>query len=166
VTGAAQRRQEVLERARYRRRRRAAEREQEPLRRAMAIGGTIGIACGVVFGQLVWVTALAGPAIAAVLGLGLGVGAGAGVVLERERAVQRAREREEARAREEERARLREEARRERREKRPKPAPIVMEAEGDFLVPPGFYPDPRGGDARRWWDGEHWTEKLQGAGET
>jgi len=80
--------------------------------------------------------------------------------------VQRAREREEARAREEERARRREEARRERREKPLRPPPVVMQSDSDFLVPPGFYPDPRGGDARRWWDGEHWTEKLQGVGES
>ncbi len=29
----------------------------------------------------------------------------------------------------------------------------------DFLVPPGFYPDPAGGRRDRWWDGQKWTEK-------
>jgi len=172
VTGAAQRRQQVLERARWRRRRQAADRDREPLRRAMIVGGTVGIVVGVVLGQLLWVHELAGPAIAAVLGLAVGVGAGAGVILEREHAVQRAQAREEARAREEERARRRDEARRERREKRTAAPAVAVataaaeQADGDFVVPPGFYPDPRGGKGRRWWDGEHWTEKLQTAGET
>ena len=202
MTGAAQRRQEVLERARCRRRRRAAERDREPLRRAMVVGGTVGIVVGAVLGQLLWLHELAGPAIAAVLGLGLGVAVGAGVVLEREHAVRRAQARKEhavrraqarsehavrraqarkeARAHEEDRARRREEARRQRREEarrerdeRRAAAPAVAvatagreQADGDFIVPPGFYPDPRGGKGRRWWDGEHWTEKLQRAGET
>jgi len=172
VTGAAQRRQEVLERARWRRQRRAAERDREPVRRAMIVGGTVGIVVGVVLGQLLWLHELAGPAIAAVLGLGLGVAAGAGVVLGREQAVRRARAREKARAREEERARRREEERRERRSKRTVPPAVAVataraeQPDGDFIVPPGFYPDPRGGKGRRWWDGEHWTENLQGAGET
>jgi hypothetical protein len=174
VTGAAQRRQEALERARWRRRRRAEERDREPLRRAMILGGAVGIVVGGVLGQLLWLHELAGPAIAAVLGLGLGVAVGAGVVLEREHAVQRALARAEARAHEEERARRRVQARRERREKRAAaPAVAVVaataraeQADGEFIVPPGFYPDPRGGKGRRWWDGEHWTEKLQPAGET
>jgi hypothetical protein len=171
VTGAAQRRQEVLERARWRRRRQAAERDREPLRRAMIVGGTVGIVVGGVLGQLLWLHDLAGPAIAAVLGLGLGVAVGARAVLEREHAVQRAQAREQARAHGEERARRREELRRERREKRAA-APVVPvaaaaeQADGDFIVPPGFYPDPRGGKGRRWWDGERWTENLQPAGET
>jgi hypothetical protein len=180
VTGAAQRRQEVLERARWRRRRRAAERDREPLRRAMVVGGTVGIVVGAALGPLLWLHELAGPAIAAVLGLGLGVAVGAGMVLEREHAVRRAQAREKARAREEERARRREgarrqrreEARRERDERRAAPPAIAVatagpeQADGEFIVPPGFYPDPRGGKGRRWWDGEHWTEKLQRAGET
>ena len=179
MTGAAQRRQEVLDRARWRRRRQAAEREREPVRRAMTVGGTVGIVVGVVLGVLLWGHELAGPAIAAVVGLGLGVGAGAGVMHGREYAVQRSRAREKTRAREEERARRRDEARRERgdearRERHEKraAAPVVAiaavaeKADGEFIVPPGFYPDPRGGKGRRWWDGEHWTEKLQPAGET
>jgi hypothetical protein len=172
VTGAAQRRQEVLERARWRRRRQAEERNREPLRRAMIVGGTVGLVVGGVLGQLVWLHDLAGPAIAAVVGLGLGVAVGAGVVLEREHTVQRAQAREEARADEEERARRRVQARRERREKRaaapavPAATARAAQADGDFIVPPGFYPDPRGGKGRRWWNGEHWTEKLQPAGET
>jgi hypothetical protein len=100
-----------------------------------------------VVGQLLWLHELAGPAIAAVLGLGLGVAAGAALVLGREHAVQRAQARAAA------------------------PAIAIAaagaeQAEGDFIVPPGFYPDPRSGNGRRWWDGEHWTEKLQPAGET
>ncbi|MET0590243.1 MAG: DUF2510 domain-containing protein [Naasia sp.] len=35
---------------------------------------------------------------------------------------------------------------------------------GDQTRPPaGFYPDPSGGPARRWWDGTGWTEKLEGS---
>jgi hypothetical protein len=29
----------------------------------------------------------------------------------------------------------------------------------EFLVPPGFYPDPDGGARRRWWDGAKWTAR-------
>ena len=171
MSGAAQRRQEVLDRARWHRRRQAAERSREPLRRAMVVGGTVGIVVGVVLGQLLWLHELAGPAIAAVLGLFLGVAVGAGVVLEREHAVQRALASAKARAHEEERWRRREEGRREPRPQRAAaPAGAIVaagaeQADGDFIVPPGFYPDPRGGSGRRWWDGAHWTEKLQPAGE-
>jgi hypothetical protein len=78
-----------------------------------------------------------------------------------------------ARAREEERARRREEAWRERRERgvvsrEPLPAthartrtdaPASPGGDDEFLVPPGFYPDPDDGERRRWWDGVKWTAK-------
>jgi Protein of unknown function (DUF2510) len=166
MTSAAERRQQVLERARHRRRRQTADRDQAELRRALVIGGTVGLASGVVLGQLLWVDALAGPAVAAVLGLALGVAGGAGLVYSRELAGERAREAEAARQRAEERARQREEARRERRSppaaaKPPVPVEVGEADDDDFLVPPGFYPDPGGGKASRWWDGTRWTGKVR-----
>lgn len=174
MTTAAERRQQVLERAWDRRRRLAAERDQQPLRRALFLGGAIGLAVGVVLGQLLWVKDLAGPSIAAVIGCAIGAGVGAARILERAHAAERAH----AHKREEERARRREEARRERRARKavkaPRllaaPAPVVQPAsepeaavpappDDDFLVPPGFYPDPAGGQRDRWWDGQKWTEK-------
>jgi len=42
-------------------------------------------------------------------------------------------------------------------------APTAVHQDG--LVPAGWYPDPRGSDARRFWDGAGWTEHLwQGPG--
>jgi hypothetical protein len=168
MTSAAERRK-VLERARYRRRVQAADRDQQQLRRALFVGGTIGLATGVVLGQLLWVDALAGPAIAAVLGLALGVLAAAGLLYSREVAEERAREAAAARQRAEERARRRDEARRDRQLPEPAaerpgevepPAPAPDE-DDDFLVPPGFYPDPRGDERQRWWDGAEWTGKVR-----
>jgi Protein of unknown function (DUF2510) len=160
MTSAAERRQQVLERARHRRRRLAAERDQAELRRALVVGGTIGVAIGVVLGQLLWDNAMAGPSIAAVVGLALGVGAGAGVIYSRELADERAREAEAVRQREAERARRREEVRKTRRSPPPKVATKAVD-DDDFLIPPGFYPDPQGGKAARWWDGTEWTAKVR-----
>jgi hypothetical protein len=173
MSTAAQRRQEVLQRAWDRRRRLAAEREQQPLRTAMFVGGAVGLVVGVVLGQAFWVMDLAGPSIAAVVGVALGAATGAAVILARAHAVARAHAREVARAREEERARRREEARRERRERgvvsrEPLPAthartrtdaPASGGRGDEFLVPPGFYPDPDDDERRRWWDGVKWTAK-------
>ena len=39
------------------------------------------------------------------------------------------------------------------------PAPRAHE-EGDHLVPPGWYPDPRGARQQRYWDGVAWTTHL------
>ena len=99
MTTAAERRQQVLERAWDRRRRLAAERDQQPLRRALFLGGAIGLAVGVVLGQLLWVKDLAGPSIAAVIGCAIGAGVGAAMILERAHAAERARARAEARER-------------------------------------------------------------------
>jgi hypothetical protein len=33
----------------------------------------------------------------------------------------------------------------------------------DQRPPAGFYPDPSGGTARRWWDGNAWTQTLEGS---
>jgi hypothetical protein len=179
-TTAAERRRRVLEHARDRRRRQAAERKQEAMRRATFLGGAIGLVAGVVLGQLLWDGALAGPSIAAVIGLAAGACAGAAVMLGREQAEQRVQDCAEARAREEERARRRDEARRERKARPAVAAPkLVAErapvitpgcepavadpepaaADEDFLVPPGFYPDPDGGERARWWDGSKWTAR-------
>jgi hypothetical protein len=172
MTTAAERRQEVLDRAWDRRRRQAAEREQQPLRKALCVGGTIGVVVGLVLGQLFFVSELAGPAISAVLGLALGVLGGAGFVYQREWAAEQEVRRADAQARAEERVRRREEARRERREKKDGKrlgAAAVVEAaaieadeldDDEFIVPPGFYPDPGGGSKHRYWDGASWTDEL------
>jgi uncharacterized protein DUF2510 len=158
VTTAAQRRREVLERARDRRRRLAAAREQQPLRRAMFLGGAIGLGVGVVLGALLWDTDRAGPSIVTVVAVVIGTAVGAALGLEHVHAGERRKARAAARLRDEERARRREEAQRERRARRVVAAPSLRTAD-DFLVPPGFYPDPDGSDRRRWWDGVKWTSK-------
>ena len=158
MTTAAQRRREVLERARERRGRLAAEREQQPLRRAMFLGGAIGLGVGIVLGALFWDTDRAGPSIVAVAAVVIGTAVGAALGLEHEHAGERRKAREEARTRDEERARHREEAQRERRARKIAAAPSPR-GDDDFLVPPGFYPDPDGSDRRRWWDGVKWTSK-------
>jgi hypothetical protein len=171
MTTAAERRQEVLERAWERRRRQTADRDQQYMRKALIVGGTAGIVAGALLGQFFFVTDLAGPSIAAVIGLCLGVLAGAGFVYQREWAAEQETRREEARAKAEERARRREEARRERREKKlvaatahasdaQRPTPDTREDDDEFIVPPGFYPDPGGGAKHRYWDGASWTDKL------
>jgi hypothetical protein len=38
-------------------------------------------------------------------------------------------------------------------------APASAGGDDEFLVPPGFYPDPDDGERRRWWDGVKWTAK-------
>jgi Protein of unknown function (DUF2510) len=158
VTTAAQRRRDVLERARDRRRRLAAAREQQPLRRAMFLGGAIGLGVGVVLG------ALSGTRIGPVPRSSRSSPSSSerpsalGWALEHAHAGERRKAREEARARDEERARRRAEAQRERRARRVVAAPSLR-GDDDFLVPPGFYPDPDGSDRRRWWDGVKWTSK-------
>jgi hypothetical protein len=169
MTTAGERRREVLERARDRRRCLAAEREQQPLRRVMFLGGAIGLAVGVVLGALFWDTDRAAPSIVTIVAVVIGTAVGAALGLEHAHAVERKR----ARAREDERARRREGARRERRggkvvatpspsgePENPPPTPPPETSDGDdFLVPPGFYPDPDGSGRRRWWDGVKWTAK-------
>jgi Protein of unknown function (DUF2510) len=158
VTTDGQRRREVLERARDRRRRLAAEREQQPLRRAMFLGGAIGLGVGVVLGALFWDTDRAGPSIVAVLAVVIGTAVGAALGLQHAHAGERKKARQEARLRDEERARRRDQAQRERRARKVVAAPSLR-GDDDFLVPPGFYPDPDGSDRRRWWDGVKWTSK-------
>jgi hypothetical protein len=153
VTTAAQRRREVLERARDRRRL-AAERGQQPLRRAMFLGGAIGLGVGVVLGALFWDTDRAGPSIVTVLAVVIGTAVGAAAGFEHAHAG----ERKKARLRDEERARHRDQAQREWRARKVVAAPSPR-GDDDFLVPPGFYPDPDGSDRRRWWDGVKWTSK-------
>ena len=177
MTTAAQRRREVLERARERRRHVAAEREQQPLRRAMFLGGAMGLGVGIVLGALFWDADRAGPSIVTVVAVVIGTAVGAALGLEHEHAGERRKAREEARTRDEARARRREEAQRELRARKVVAAPSLRaepEPKGkdppstpppqtsqndDFLVPPGFYPDPDGSDRRRWWDGVKWTSK-------
>src|SRR4051794_10076941 len=98
----------VLERERWWRKRRAQERNQEPMRRAMFIGAAIGLGLGVLIGQALWSYTFLAPTFAAVGGLALGVAGGAWVILAREHAAEKAREAEEAKDREEERMRRRE----------------------------------------------------------
>jgi hypothetical protein len=43
-------------------------------------------------------------------------------------------------------------------------ATAPAEADGDWLVPPDWYPDPGGSTSRRYWDGTDWTEHLWAAG--
>jgi hypothetical protein len=158
VTTAAQRRREVLERARNRRRRLAAEREQQPLRRAMFLGGAIGLGLGVVLGALFWDTDRAGPSIVTVVAVIIGTAVGSALGLEHAHAGERSKARAQARLRDEERARRRAETQRERRAREVVAAPSLR-GDDDFLVPPGFYPDPDGSDRRRWWDGVKWTSR-------
>jgi hypothetical protein len=40
-----------------------------------------------------------------------------------------------------------------------KGAPVSDSTPG--LPPAGWYPDPAGGPTRRWWDGAHWTERIE-----
>jgi len=158
VTTEAQRRREVLERARNRRRRLAAEREQQPLRRAMFLGGAIGLGVGVVLGALFWETDRAGPSIVTVVAVVIGTAVGSALGLEHAHAGERRKARAQARLRDEERARRRAETQRERRAREVVAAPSLP-GDDDFLVPPGFYPDPDGSDRRRWWDGVKWTSR-------
>ena len=177
MTTAAEHRREVLERTRDRRRRLAAEREQQPLRRAMFLGGAVGLGIGVLLGALFWDTDRAGPSIVTVVAVVIGTAVGALLGPHHAHAGERKKAREEARGRDEERARRRDEAQRERRARKVVAAPSLRaepEPKGkdppstpppqtsqndDFLVPPGFYPDPDGSGRRRWWDGVKWTAK-------
>jgi uncharacterized protein DUF2510 len=167
-TTAAQRRRRALEHARDRRRRKAVERKQETLRRATFLGGAIGLIAGVLIGVLLRDTSPAGPSVTAVIGLVAGAFAGAAMMLGREQAEERVRARAKARARERERGRGREQSMRERKAREtaapirpaePKPVARRAGADDDFLVPPGFYPDPDGSERQRWWDGAKWTAR-------
>jgi hypothetical protein len=158
VTTAAQRRRDVLERARDRRRRLAAAREQQPLRRAMFLGGAMGLGVGIVLGALFWDADRAGPSIVTVVAVVIGTAVGAALGLEHVHAGERRKAREEAPTRDEARARRREEAQGELRARKVVAAPSPR-GDDDFLIPPGFYPDPDGSDRRRWWDGVKWTSK-------
>jgi hypothetical protein len=148
LTTAAERRRTVLTHARDRRRLKAAEREGEATRRAAFLGGAIGLVVGVALGQLFWGSALAGPSIAAVIGLA--VGACVGVLLAGERPQRRERPAVAAPKPRAERAPVATPVRE---------APRAAAGDDDFLVPPGFYPDPAGGARSRWWDGARWTAK-------
>lgn len=39
---------------------------------------------------------------------------------------------------------------------------LEVASTGQSAPPAGWYPDPQGGAARRYWDGAHWTEHLSG----
>jgi hypothetical protein len=38
----------------------------------------------------------------------------------------------------------------------------TVEAEEEWMVPPGWYPDPRGTQPTRYWDGTAWTDEIAG----
>lgn len=52
---------------------------------------------------------------------------------------------------------------RERKASSPSPVarPAVVETEAEWIVPPGWYPDPRAGvTGKRYWDGESWSDEA------
>jgi hypothetical protein len=41
------------------------------------------------------------------------------------------------------------------------PLPLTAPMPGAVLPPAGWYPDPAGSNARRYWDGQAWTEAVE-----
>jgi hypothetical protein len=144
----AEQRREVLERARLRRRRRSEERAQEPLRRAMLVGGAIGLIVGALVGAALWADAFLAPTVCSLGGLALGIALGASPVLYRAHMAERRRQ---GGATEPVVASV-----------SPTPDPLAAGGDPDeYLVPPGYYPDPRGGSGRRFWNGLAWTAEVR-----
>jgi Protein of unknown function (DUF2510) len=161
-------RKQLLRPQRERRGQQATERAQEPMRHAVFAGAAIGLIAGVVLGQSLFGDALITPILVALGGMALGAATGAGLILRRDLAAERARFRAESAKREEERQ-ARKIAPREARRSgtltsaRAIATPVGSNGGADdpaFIVPPGFYPDPRGEAPMRRWDGERWTEET------
>jgi len=46
---------------------------------------------------------------------------------------------------------------------RPAPTGLAEGSPTPFRPPPGWYPDPAGGDRQRWWDGRSWCDDTRPA---
>lgn len=120
------------------------------LARRVLLGGIAGFSVGALVGFAVAASQLGVPAVMSLVGLVSGVAAGALVSLRRP-----------ARREEPEPARHRSRA--------GAAAPDAQTGapagrDQEWVVPPGWYPDPGGSDAGRYWDGEDWTERLWSTG--
>ena len=161
-----ERRRLALERARTHRARRAADERHRAMRYAVGVGAALGLMSGAWLGQLFWSEAFVLPVLIAVAGLLVGGAAGAALVVHRQLRAERAAARRRAVAQDEERRARREAARAQRRSATRRAVPAAVPGPGadeDVLVPPGFYPDPRGEAPARYWDGATWTDEVAAA---